>query len=30
VWTHEWVGGVFVDDIADTGTLTGTMRSSAR
>lgn len=30
VWTHEWVGGVFVDDIADTGTLTGTIRSSAR
>ena len=30
VWTHEWVDGVFVDDIADTGTLTGTIRSSAR
>ena len=30
VWTHEWVNGVFVDDIADTGTLTGTIRSSAR
>ena len=30
VWTHEWVNGVFVDETADTGTLTGTIRSSAR
>jgi hypothetical protein len=26
VWTHEWVNGVFVDSIADAGTLTGTIR----
>lgn len=26
VWTHEWVNGVFVEGIADAGTLFGTIR----
>jgi hypothetical protein len=27
VWTHEWENGLFVDGIADAGTLVGTIRS---
>ena len=30
VWTHQFVNGVFVDEIVDTGTLTGTIRSPVR